>query len=240
MSGLNDVSTQLILRDESDKKNAAIADSSNHRKLKIRKETIFLDNGYGPDYGSNAYLVNYPFKGVFVKSASDGFTTATLAVDDDSSASIQSGFDLGINDKFNIGRFASKGFIVAPPQPGKKMTIWFIVDGDFTSGSQLSLTAGGVSVTTGTGMTPQPAVSVGASAVKLLSSDSTQKKATVTNLSGGTIYVSGTSAVKTAVGGAGTTIGIPIGVGQNMEWTNQGELWAISDSSSIVAIQKEN
>jgi hypothetical protein len=235
MSGLNDFTTQNILRDESDKRNAQLADSSNYRKLKIRKEVIKLDSGYGPDYGSNPYLINYPFKGVFVKTASDGFVTATLAVDDDSSSSLQSGFDLSINDKFDLGRFASKGYIVAAPQPGKQMTLWFIVDGDFKSGSQLSLTAGGVSITRGSGSTTRNFPIAAAAVTQIFSTSGTRKLGTYVNESGGYQWYSSDPAVSKT----GAKKGIPLAPGEKLFWENGGALYVYSDSAFSDAVAME-
>jgi hypothetical protein len=122
-------------------------------------------------------------------------------------------------------------------QSGKSITIVFYLGARFQSGSFRQVLSGGVVVTTGSAMTPQPYVDVLVTATQIFASDTTRNNATIQNLGTSDIYISG---VNTVTIGTGATPGIKLEPNDSYEWKNTGACYGIADgATSRVSLNTE-
>ena len=174
----------------------------------------------------NPERIGFPFQSYFVVSATSSLATCNLQVTSQDSWS--QGIPLTLRDTGRMGFPVRQAFITNTAQPGLTMTILFSVNTQFTSGSQIQTTTGGVSISTGSTMTPQTAVAVLTTATLISAANSTAKTRTLQLASGGgPIWISGTSSV-TVEGGA--LPGIRLEAGDTYEWQNQGAIYAIANA----------
>lgn len=183
------------------------------------------------------FKIGFGFRSVFVRDATDSNVQVSLRPYGPDQ--VNGDIPLKYNDSVVFPTRIPQAVLTWSAQTSKTMTLVFFLNGEFRSGSQVSSTAGGVSVTTGTAMAPSAPVAVGITAVQLLAASSTRKKATIGNPlgSGINLWISGTSAVTNAAGGFP---GILLEPGDYYEFLNQGTLFGIASAASVnVTIQTE-
>lgn len=194
------------------------------RGLSERPQTVqrlVLDLGKAVDK-EKPRIFNSPFKSFFVESCSDpsAFVFVRPTTDED----IQGHFKVTQRDSWAVEYQIPKAFLHWPIQPGKTMEILFFSDSEFRSGSNISVTSGGLSISDGSNVaTPVPAT-VGLSAAILLPADPNRK---VSNF-----YNDGTDVIY--VGDATVTVanGMPVQVGESKAYRNASALYAISATAS--------
>lgn len=195
---------------------------------------------------SNPLHIPDPFTSYYVESASDGSTYVQLCLTSPEDSNVNNYTQLGNKDSA-IAKEPIKGcYLLWPAQAGKKLTLVLYLDVEFKPGSFLLALTGGVIIGTGTLMSPNAVVSCANTvgpATKLFANATTNKKVWVTNLDPGLfIWLSGLNTVVSGQGAlVGSLVGVPVGPGASIEWTNTGDIYGVSDNAagSLVAINVE-
>lgn len=168
------------------------------------------------------YKLNFPVLSMHVESATDSGSNIRVSLNSDSSLQIQNYKKMILNDAMELDHATNGLFLTWPAQSGKSLTLIVFVGVRFRSGSQLSITAGGVSITEGDTFTDSNVV-VAATATQLAASSSTRKVLFVQNQSGQPMYI-GDSTVT-------TTKGALLAVGGSLEWKSAAACYAIAASA---------
>lgn len=184
----------------------------------VQKLTIALDVAVDPN---NPKIVNLPHKSFYVQDATD--VNVTIDVQLQSQDQINSPFTVRKNDVLTYEQLMPKVNFSWSAQVGKTITIVFFSDAEFKSGSQISVTGGGVVVNEGTSFTDARQTLVAATAGLVFASDSTRAIGFIQNISGASIWV-GSSTVTSS----GATIGFEVAANDVFEWRNTAALYAYS------------
>lgn len=190
----------------------------------VQKLTITLDTARDPN---NPYAVNLPHKSFYVQDATD--VNVTIDVQLQSQDQINSPFTVRKNDVLTYEQLMPKVLFSWAAQAGKTITIVFFSDAEFKSGSQISVTGGGVVVNEGTSFTDARQTLVAATAAQVFAADSTRALGIIQNLTGAAIWV-GASTVTSS----GATIGLEVPVNGFFEWRNTAALYAYSVSGGDI------
>lgn len=189
---------------------------------------------------SSPYIIDNPCNGFYVETATDSDVAVKLVL---TSPEAQNTGNYTTIKKGDAGKFdavARRVLLLWDAQPGKSITIVFYFGFAFQPGQLTNVISGGVTITDGTGMTPAACVSVTTSATALLAASSTRKKATLQNLGGTDLYISGVNTV-VATSVAGDTTGLKIPPGGTYEWINSGACYGIVPAgTTIVGINTES
>ena len=116
------------------------------KKPRWKPYTFALDTARNE---GNAERINFPFTGVYIPRATDSNVEINLSLDGGDSRSISEALPLRNKDNYTFDETVAAAFLTWASQPGKTITIFFLTEGRFGSGSILSVSAGGVSVTEG-------------------------------------------------------------------------------------------
>lgn len=169
------------------------------------------------------YKIGFPFKSVYVSSATD--TTVSVNLVPNTQDSYQSSVPFGLNDSWTVDQPVSNAFLFWSAQSGKSITIHFFVDSEFRSGKQISVTGGGVTLVDGSSISGPTRVTLSATTATIIAPAlSTRKKCTIQNKTGADLYIGGSTIG--AVGGA--TEGIKIPIDGIIYWQNTGALYGWS------------
>lgn len=169
----------------------------------------------------NPFPIQFPFRSVFVRNASDVLANVSLQVSTD--ASYQSGVTLNKNDSLVLPYSVKNSFLTWSAQSGKTMQLIFFVSGEFRSGSQISQTGGGVAIVDGSAFTRSVTTLAATIATAILSADTSRKICSIQNNTGATLYV-GDSAITSS----GATRGYEVPAGATFQWRNTAALYAYS------------
>lgn len=141
-------------------------------------------------------LISCQFKSVYVETASDVYGIAYLKPNTQEDQ--QEAFALSLKDSWAVDHPVSKGYLHWPAQAGKTMEILFFTDSQFRSGSQISVTGGGVSIVEGSSFTQSALTFVAATALQIFAVNSSRKIGNFQNKTGGSVWVGGASVTNTA------------------------------------------
>jgi len=182
----------------------------------------------------NPEVISFPFNGYVVESATDDSVSLKLALNSYSKENTSQYKILKNNDSADSDTTFRKGFLMWDAQPGKTVTLVFFLGVKFRPGSLRSVLSGGVSVTTGSGMTPESPVAVTSAATLLQAANSNRKMLTVGNPrnSGNDMWVSGTTALTDE---NGAFPGVLLEPGDYYEFRGQGALYGITTSGTVNA-----
>lgn len=242
LQGLENLS-QSQIADNSRKLNEALTRKNSDLRPALQFRVPLTLDTAADQY--NPFKVAGPFSGFYVETdgTTDSSTKVKMSLSSRDAANMRNYTVTKFGDSGEFNEPVNEVLLTWDSQPGKILTLIFYLGLSFKPGSSIVQLTGGVALNFGTGMTPDACQSIGAAAVKqILPANSARKKATISVLSGDTLYLSGTSAVKSATGlVAGTTlVGIPTPVGSTYEWENTGAIWGYSDAGCIIAIQEES
>jgi len=216
------------------KRTDAIGGDRDLRPRKIAKYVIDLSTARD---ASSPFEINEAFDAFFVEAATDNNTLCSMILTSGFSDATRNPMVLKKNSEAEFSEPTNRALITNAAQSGKTITILLFMGVKYRSGQLLSELTGGVIVTTGTGMTPQTKVSVGVAATQIFASDSTRKKATIQNIGGNRIFISGTNTVTLD---SGTLPGIILDPGDVYEWINTGACYGIADGAACdVSINTE-
>lgn len=168
----------------------------------------------------NPLEVNFPFRSLFVRDATDADVEIQWRAA--SRATFQGVVPIQLNDSF-VNPYRMKGYFHWSAQAGKSITLIFFATIEFRPGSQISNTAGGVSISEGASMSHSVVTLAAATATEIVASSSTRKLATIQNNTGSDIWV-GTSAVSNT----GANLGIQVPAGATFQWRNTAALYGYS------------
>lgn len=176
---------------------------------------------------NSPFIVGFPFKSFYVAHATD--TNVVVEMKVNSNDEQQGKFPIRKNDAWASDSFVNKGFLSWEAQSGKSITIVFFLDSNFQSGSQISVTGGGVSIVDGSTISIPAKVTLAAGvAGQIAPALSTRKVATIENTSGADIYIGGATV-------NGTTVrGIRVPADGIVKWQNTGALYAWSAAGGDV------
>ena len=209
---------------------AKIFQDSTEKPFKVQE--IFVDLGTKrPE--ADPYAINVPFKSLYVQEATDTFATVDVRLG--SNDSFQSKFRLRQNDVWVSQYPNAKAFLSWEAQPNKTMRIVLFVDSEFRSGSQISVTGGGVSIKTGSTQLQTPQNLAAATTLSLLPNDPTRSYGLIQNISGSPIWVGAAG-----VTNAGASRGIEVPNLATFQWSNTAELFGYSVSGGVVLVHEEH
>ncbi len=146
----------------------------------------------------------------------------------------QSSFELGYKDVWTVDRTLNDAFIYWPAgQTGTGKLILF-TDSNFKSGSQVSITAGGLSISEGSSAALTNQTLTAATASEILPQNFFRKTATVVNDTGDNIFLGENNTVN-----ATTKKGVPIANGDSFKWRNSAALYAYSTGGGKLIVLEE-
>lgn len=181
---------------------------------------------------TNPKLFNFPFKTLYVQSTTDSSTFVDFKPN--AVETYQSKLSLGQNDVLTFADPIASCSLSWTAQPGKSITLIFLVNGELRSGKLISVTSGGVSITDGTNFTRTVTTLVGAVATSILASNSNRTVASIKNNTGAVLYVG-----ESTITNAGATQGFEVGIGQVFQWRNTAQLYAYSAAGGNITILEE-
>ena len=226
---------QILLQDKN-KSDAEIFFAGTQHPFIVQKVVVALDKGNVDASGNlvgNLYKVGFPFKSLFVKASTD--TTTTVSIQPDTQDSYQSAVPLVLNDSLDLDSKISGAYLSWQSQPGKSITILFFVSAAFRSGSQLSLSGGGTSISEGSAFTGSQVTLAAAAATSVAIVNGLRKVLTLQNTSGASIWIGGA-----AVSNAGVNIGIEVVAGANFYWRNSAAFYAYSVGGGLITLLEES
>lgn len=212
---------KAILQEMNLQRRAEIFDGTTRSLFEIQTMTLDLTTA---SLVTSPLRIGFPFKSLFVRSATDNTTTITLRPL--TADSYQSGVDLKLNDSLDFDQQQASGFLTWAAQSGKSVTLVFFVNASFKSGSQVSQTAGGVAIVDGSSFSETYPTLSAATNGSILAQDTTRKIATIRNYSGQSIFVGSSS-----VTNSGATIGEEIQPGATYYWRNTAQLFGYAASA---------
>lgn len=178
----------------------------------------------------NPLRIGFPFRCLFFETSNN--PSANFFLRPTSNDSSQSSMKVSYRDAWSINGQVPQAFLHWPAQPGVTGEIVVLTDSEIRSGSQISLTAGGFSISDGATVQTIPAVTVGVASSQILAQDYSRKCVTIQNLGSASIYI-GDSTVTVATG-------VRVQPGESVPWRNTSELWAISSAAGQdVRLMKE-
>jgi hypothetical protein len=197
---------------------AQILEGSTQAPLSIIPLTLALDTAR---LSSDPYKIGFPFKSIYVSAATDATTSVNFKpVTRDE---VQGAIPLTLKDAHSFQKMINQGFLYWSAQPGKTITLMLLVDSEFRSGSQINLTAGGVSVTEGSSSTLVSVNLSAATAAIIVPQNVSRFASTIQNQTGGDLWIGDST-----VTNAGATQGIKIANGDSVNWRNTGALYGYS------------
>lgn len=178
------------------------------------------------------FNINFPFRSIFVESCTD--PASRVNIKPTTNDEHQNYFSLGYKDSWSTSEIIPKAFLHWPAQVGK-MTLVVFTDAEFRSGSQVSLNAGGVSISEGSSLTqPAPITLVAATPAQVLPQNLFRKVGTVVNKTGADIWVGGPT-----VSNTGATEGFNIKSGESINWRNTAALYAYSLAGGKIVLLEQ-
>lgn len=183
---------------------------------------------------ANPLRVNVPFTSYIVEAATDTNTNVYLAPSSDSIVSLSNYKLIKLNDSAEYSRTQNDCFLYWPAQSGATMTIVFFVDVAFRPGSQISVTAGGVSITEGSAFSNSVITLAAATAGILCPSSTSRKVASFENETGADMWLGSSSVTNT-----GSTKGQVLHPGGRFSWKNSAPLYGYSVAGGDVVVMEE-
>lgn len=212
-----------LLSSGQDNKNAEIANLIASRPYSVQTIRIALDTEGSFTSHNLVRKVGFPFKSFWVNDASDANVVVLMKVN--TNDELQSSFPIRKNDAAVSTGFFSDAFFSWTAQSGKFLEITIFTDAEYRSGSQISVTNGGVTLSDGSTVSAITSVNlVAATAAIIIPALATRKCATYQNQTGADLWVSGSSAVTDT----GATQGIKLAADSIGQFRNTGALYGYS------------
>lgn len=196
---------------------AAIYANSTGQNL-IRTLTIDLSVAKLP---GDPFRVGFPFKSIYVISATDPSTTVNMRLGTRDSS--EDSFPLAQESTFELPFPVKEAYIDWTAQAGKTITILFSIKGTFKSNKIASITSGGVLITEGTALTTQTGGTIPNTAQQLFAQDSSRKLMVIQNQDSIPFWI-GDASVTT---NSGSKPGIMIQPGSSYEWKSTAACYFI-------------
>jgi len=177
--------------------------------------------------------IKFPFTSVYVSDCSDAATEVNIRFND------RAGDDLPLSKKdvINFDYPMANAYINWSAQPNKTITLIFMTEGQIKTGSQTSEVSSSVEANSISNLACQSITTI----AKILSQDLNAKVINIYNDGPDTVFIGATGVAKATGATAGvTTVGMPILAGGERQYKNTAEIYAISEGTSLLYIQKES
>lgn len=208
-----------ILRQASQLDRAKVFEGSTERPFEVQKVPLDLTTAMREDA---PFKIGFPFRSVFVRSATDVLTEVSLKVN--SRDAMQSALPLKLNDSLVFPFQIAEGYLHWSAQSGKTMDLYFLVTGEFRAGSQVSVTGGGVSIIDGSSATTTVTTLSPTTAAAIAAANLSRKVASIQNNTGADLFVGPTSSVSSS----GANLGYKVPAGATFQWRNTAVLYGYS------------
>lgn len=209
---------------------ASIADALAQRPFSVQVQTITLTTA---QLETNPYEIKSSFKSIYIQDATDVLTTIQVKLG--SRDTLQGAFQMKKNDAISSSIPITGAFLHWSAQTAKTITLVIFTDVEFKSGSQISVTGGGVSIVDGSTITGPTRVVLGAATAGIIAPANTlRKKCTLQNKTGASLYIGDST-----VTGSGATEGIEIVDKGIIYWQNTGALYGFSTAGGNVHYVEE-
>lgn len=209
---------------------AELARSQIERPNPFQLVEVDLSNGFTAD--KPFALPSYPYRSLWVYDSTDTSAKARLALHSRERPHIDQTLQLKFNLRLKLPYMVGQSYITADAQPGAKMYIVLVAEGEISPGLDYVVSSGGVAIVEGDSAAPAPAVSVGTTATQLASADPDRKVLEISHFGDTPIYLADRNTVKTAAAGVGQLIGIPLWPGETYLWRPTSDVYAVSDNPS--------
>lgn len=197
---------------------ASIFEGNTQQPFGVQSVTLDLATARLP---TNPYEVKFPFISIYVADATDVLANINMAPN--SRDSFQSLIPLKKNDSWTRREPLAQAFLSWEAQAGKTLTLLFFVDSEFRSGSQISVSGGGVSINDGSTFTTTRVSLTAATAGAVVSANPSRKIASVQNNTGAQVWFGNSS-----VSNTGSNLGFKVEAGGVLQWRNTAALYAYS------------
>ena len=222
-------SRSQIAADKQQIRAADIRYNSDVRPASVQRITLSADQLGTAVAEGNPLVIPFPFDSFHVEAATDQTVEVKLSLGSErNSRSIQNYKAIKLNDAGVCGSIQTGCALTWSAQSGKTMTIVFFIGFAFNPGSQLSLTAGGVSVSSGSAVTNAVVTLAAAAATAIFAQDATRKQGTWINDTGITQY-----AGPVGVTATGSTKGLPVLPGATFVWQNTAALYLYNTGAAF-------
>lgn len=209
--------------------NAAIRNSRANPATLIQVVTLDLSTAKTE---ADPYKIGYPFKTIYVASASDASANANMKL---ATRNVGAGaVPLYLKDVIEQELPIDGAFLHWSAQSGKTMTLVIFLESSFRSGSQVSSTAGGVSINDGSSFTMGLVTIAAAAATALFATNFNRKVSYVQNILGTSIWVGDAS-----VDNSGAGCGIEIQPGDTFVWRNTAALYVYNVAGGDVVTMEQ-
>lgn len=215
----------LILKSADLVKRARIFEGTTQKPFGVQTITLDLSTAV---LSTNPYKIRFPFRSIFIRDATDVYVSINVQVQ--SQDSYQSAFAMTKNDGWVADYPVTEAYLYWSAQSGKTITLVLFTDSAFKSGSQISVTGGGVSIVEGSALTGPTRVTLSAATAGIIAPAlSTRKVATLQNKTGASLYIGDSS-----VTDSGATEGIELVANAVFYWKNTGALYGYSAAGGNV------
>lgn len=219
-----------ILRSIADTREAQLFRNKTNSPFSVQKLVIPLTTARNEN---DPYKINIPFKSFYVQDATDVNTTVNVRVM--SQDTYQSSFTVRKNDSFDADDMFDEIILDWSAQSGKTITIILFTSASFRSGSQISITGGGLVINEGTSFVDTNPTLSATTATLVFSQDSTRALGVIQNLTGASIWVGASTVVDT-----GANRGREVPAGDYFEWKNTAALYAYSVLGGSIFVRTQN
>lgn len=179
--------TQAIINAAETLKKAKIFESGTQRPFAIQKFTLDLATARLEE---NPFKISAPFTSIFVEDATDSGTEIFLKPN--AQDKFQSPIKLRDRDSLTFEYPINEAYIHWDAQTGKEITFVIFVDAKFESGTQISQTSGGVTVSTGSILATDTPITLAATTTTEIAPQNLDRKlTTLQNKTGSILYIGG-------------------------------------------------
>ena len=219
---------RLIIEKLDEPRRAQIAVDRADRPANIIRLNINLNEDYTE---LSPRKIGYAFRSIYVEHCDN--PSAKIKVKPITNEAHQSYFSMGYKDSWAVDRAIPDAYLFWEKQVGW-VTLILFTDSEFNSGSQVSITAGGLSISEGSSAALTNQTLVAATASEILPQNFFRKTATVVNDTGDDIFLGENNTVN-----ATTKKGVPIQNGDSFKWRNSAALYAYSTGGGKLIILEE-
>lgn len=207
-----------ILQSANDTLKARILTGINSSLFEVQKVVIDLTSAR---LETNPYEIKFPFKSFWVQDATD--SNVSVSFKPGTVDQYQSAFEIQKNDSWSSDYPTTAAFLHWSAQSGKSITIIFFVSSEFKSGTQQTVTSGGVSITNGDAISTAVVTLAAATAAAAFAASTTRKRGLLQNNSGASIWIG-----PSTVTNSGATLGLEVQAGDTYAHNNASALYAYS------------
>lgn len=215
-----------ILQSIKDQDDASLIQAQADAQLEIISLTLDLTTAR---LATDPFVIGFPFRSVFIREATDQLVNVNMRVN--SRDSMQGSVAIKLNDSFTLPRIVKSGYLHWSAQSGKSITLVFFLSGEFRSGSQLSLTAGGTAISEGSSVTNATKTLTAGAASVIFTANTLRKVGMARNTLGETIYL--------GPAGVDASTGFPWAVGEVLSYKNTAALYGYTVGGGTLNILEE-